>query len=207
MSEFVTELQARAGEAAIRVPDSSALKLEAHYKLLVRWNKVLNLTRVVELKEAITRHYCESLFLGEQLGRLPGLGKGTVIIDAGSGGGFPGVPIAAVRPEFRILLVESHNRKGAFLAEATRGWGNARVLPKRLEDLDTPADVLVTRAVAWRDIRDSALSLTGGVGLLVSRADAESIRLDDAFDWLDPINTPWNSDGVALLGVKHQASQ
>lgn len=202
MTEFASELMRRAAEAGISVSDESVSRLESHFNLLSRWNKVLNLTRVVEVREAVPRHYCEGLFLAAQLRRLPALGKGTVIIDAGSGGGFPGVPIAAVRPEFRILLVESHHRKAAFLAEATRGWANVRVLPKRLEAVDTPADVLVSRAVAWRDLRDAALSQAGGVGLIVSSADANAIRSDAGIDWLTPTVVPWNPDSVVQLGIR-----
>ena len=202
MSDFSEELLDRAGEADIGLSSSAVDRLEAHFRLLVKWNKVLNLTRVSELNQAVVRHYCEGLFLSKQLERLPGLGKGTVVIDAGSGGGFPGVPIAATRPEFRILLVESHHRKAAFLAEATRGWGNVRVIPKRLEEVDTPADLLVSRAVAWRDLRDAALSQAGGVGLISSSKDAALVRTEPGMSWLDPVEVPWKTDSVIQLGVR-----
>jgi hypothetical protein len=62
--------------------------LEAHYDLLLRWNKTLNLTTITSLEEAVERHYCESLFLGAQLpaGNLR-------VVDVGSGAGFPGFPV------------------------------------------------------------------------------------------------------------------
>ena len=79
--------------------------LERHYELMVRWNKVLNLTAVREVAEIVERHYCESLFLGSHLpaGALR-------IADVGSGAGFPGIPVAILRPECPVTLIESHQR-------------------------------------------------------------------------------------------------
>ncbi len=92
--------------------------LEAHYELLVRWNKTVNLTTITSLEEAVERHYCESLFLGAHLpaGNLR-------VVDVGSGAGFPGFPVAILRPECSVTLVESHQRKAVFLREASRKIG------------------------------------------------------------------------------------
>jgi 16S rRNA (guanine527-N7)-methyltransferase len=74
--------------------------LEMHFQLLQRWNKVLNLTRIERPEEAALRHYAESLFLA---GHLP---QGSLrIVDVGSGPGFPGLPVAVVRPECSVTLV------------------------------------------------------------------------------------------------------
>ena len=88
--------------------------LEAHYNLLVQWNARLNLTRIDSVEEAVRLHYCESLFVGTRLPAGP-----LRIVDVGSGAGFPGIPIAILRPECTVTLVESHQRKGVFLREAT----------------------------------------------------------------------------------------
>src|SRR5881394_2420015 len=81
-----------------------------HYRLLLSWNERLNLTRVVSAAEAARIHYVESLFLGAQL--PPGALR---IVDVGSGAGFPGIPVAILRPECKVDLVESHQRKAVFL--------------------------------------------------------------------------------------------
>src|SRR5579862_865494 len=73
--------------------------LEEHYRLLLRWNQKINLTRITGLQDAVQYHYCESLYLAM---RLP---KGPLrIIDIGSGAGFPGVPVAICRPECVVDL-------------------------------------------------------------------------------------------------------
>src|ERR1700692_4023501 len=96
--------------------------LEQHYRLLLRWNQKINLTRITNLQDAVRYHYCESLYLAA---RLP---AGALrIIDIGSGAGFPGIPVAIYRPDCSVDLVESHQRKAVFLREAARRSMNVRI--------------------------------------------------------------------------------
>src|SRR5260370_802044 len=76
--------------------------LAAHLQLLQKWNRKINLTAIRDLPEAVRRHIAESLFLAAQLPPGP-----VTICDLGSGGGFPGVPVAIARPDCRVTLVES----------------------------------------------------------------------------------------------------
>src|SRR6266404_8786605 len=102
---------------------------------MLRWNKVINLTRIERIEEVIDRHYAESLFVGANLpcGSLR-------IADLGSGAGFPGLPIAILRPQCLVTLIESHQRKAVFLKEASRSIPNIRVLAKRAEDVQESFD-------------------------------------------------------------------
>src|ERR1700681_467468 len=115
--------------------------LQAHYELLLRWNRVLNLTTIDSLEEAIERHYCESLFLAVHLSPSP-----LHLADVGSGAGFPGIPVAVVRPDCTVTLIESHKRKAVFLREAARKLPNVRVLSQRGEDIKERFDCAVSRA-------------------------------------------------------------
>jgi 16S rRNA (guanine(527)-N(7))-methyltransferase RsmG len=148
-----------------RIGEEQAAFLERHYELMCRWNRVLNLTRVEALEEAVERHYCESLFLSE---RLPAT-AGERVADVGSGAGFPGIPLAVARPELAVTLIESHQRKAVFLQEATRGFGNVRVVARRAEDVGKGFDWVVSRAVSYRDLEAAAerfgarWALLGGV--------------------------------------------
>ncbi len=114
---------------------------------MLRWNKKLNLTRITDPKQAWERHYLESIRLAHQL--PPGPLK---IADVGSGAGFPGIPIAVVRPECQVTLIESRQRKAVFLREATRDLPNVRVLPMRAEDVKESFDWVVSRAVRPEDV-------------------------------------------------------
>lgn len=121
--------------------------LEEHYRLLLRWNQKMNLTRITNLQDAVRYHYCESLYLGTRLPSGP-----LRIIDVGSGAGFPGIPVAILRPECSVDLVESHQRKAVFLGEAARKLTNVRVLALRAETVIDSYDWTICRAVRPGDV-------------------------------------------------------
>jgi 16S rRNA (guanine527-N7)-methyltransferase len=167
--------------------------LYGHYRLLTRWNKALNLTTVVSLGESVLRHYCESLFLGAHLPAGTG-----AVLDVGSGGGFPGVPVAVLRSECNVTLAESHQRKAVFLREATRQIPNIRVEPQRAEQLDTGAfGWVVARAVNWSEVIELAHN---GIALLLGQDDAvEALRVS-TFNWQPPVLLPWGKRRVLVIG-------
>jgi len=140
-SEF-QELLAREFDVHGALTSDQLAKLDSHYQLLLQWNAKLNLTRITSLEDAVRLHYCESLFAGLQLPQ----GE-TRIADVGSGAGFPGIPIAILRPEYSVTLIESHQRKAVFLREAGRELPNIRVLAARAEDVAERFDWVVSRAV------------------------------------------------------------
>lgn len=157
-------------------------QLEYHFELLNRWNKVLNLTRIVGLDEMVQRHYCESLFVGIRLPQVP-----LRIVDVGSGAGFPGIPVAVLRGDCSVALVESHQRKSVFLREATRDLPNTRVIAKRAEQVSDAFDWGISRAVNYHDIEESVWRLAPNVALLGGE-DTPS----DRFTW-NKIKLPWGS--------------
>lgn len=128
-------------------------QLQEHYELMVRWNRTINLTRIEGVEEAVDRHYAESLFLGASLPQGP-----LRIADVGSGAGFPGIPIAILRPDVAMSLIESHKRKSAFLKEAARGIPNVTVLCERAEAVVQSFDWIVSRAVSWRELQGLAVA-------------------------------------------------
>jgi 16S rRNA (guanine527-N7)-methyltransferase len=144
--------------------------LTAHYELLCKWNKKLNLSRIRDVREAVELHYCESLYLGRLLpaGSLR-------IVDVGSGGGFPGVPVAVLRPECEVDLVESDQRKAAFLREACHGLKNLRVIADRAGNCTKRYDWIISRAVRPEVVR--ALPLAANSALLTTSAG--------------PVKIPW----------------
>src|SRR5271166_4126763 len=85
-------------------------QLYTHYEFLERWNEKISLTSVEPGPEMVIRHYCESLFLAAHLPK-----DTSTIADLGSGAGFPGVPLAVVRSDCRVSLIESVHRKAVFL--------------------------------------------------------------------------------------------
>lgn len=113
-----------------------------HLDLIVEANKFLNLTRITDPREAAIKHVLDSvmpwrLFLNARS-----------VLDAGTGAGFPGIPLALVLPEIRFTLAESIQKKARFVASALAALQlpNVEVTPRRAEELR--ADVITARALA-----------------------------------------------------------
>jgi 16S rRNA (guanine527-N7)-methyltransferase len=175
----------------------SALEISAlyrHYALLVRWNTVLNLTSIRRLEDAVVRHYCESLFVGVH---LPA--ESVSVLDVGSGAGFPGIPMAVMRPDCRFVLAESHRRKAVFLREATRGYASLRVESRRAEDIAGSFDWVVARAVRWNQVLPLVQT---SVALLLGQQDAEAVKLAAGFHWLPDVPLPWGKTKFLALGTR-----
>jgi len=169
-------------------------RLKLHYELLTHWNSVLSLTSVRTVEESVERHYCESVFAAFH---LP---EGSVsVADVGSGAGFPGVPIAIVRPQFQVVLIESHQRKAAFLKEASRDLANVRVLAKRAEEVAECFDWVVSRAVRYADIAGTLKKLGRNAELLTGEVRAEDLV---GFEWQNPIQLPWGERRYLWIGSK-----
>lgn len=178
-----------------RLAPEQIAQLYGHWRLLVRWNRALNLTTVAGIEESVPRHYCESLFLSIYLPE-----HAVSVLDVGSGPGFPGIPMAIARPDCEFSLAESHQRKAVFLREATRNCSNVRVEPRRAETLNTEAfDWVVSRAVRWADV----LPLVRRTGaLLVGTEDSAAILRCAGFAWRAPIALPWGERRVLVIGER-----
>ena len=159
--------------------------LQGHYELLVRWNKIVNLTRIDNMEEAIERHYAEALFLGAHL-PIEGAGK---IADVGSGAGFPGFPVAVLRPDCSVTLIESHQRKAVFLREASRSVPNIQVLARRAEEVDVRFDIAISRAVGYEDL-DGPLRKLAPVAFLLTGSEGP-ISGFSGFSGIRSLALPW----------------
>ncbi len=169
--------------------------LEAHLDLLERWNRTINLTAIKSREEAISKHIGESLFLAAH---LP---AGTLsVCDLGSGGGFPGIPVAIARPDCQVSLVEADVRKGVFLREASRKLPHVRVSTTRFEELEGEFDWLISRAVNLSKVSGGPFcrhaAFLGSV-----ESDPKKRTQAGQFQWrTEPI--PWNPTSFLSLGER-----
>jgi len=153
-------------------------QLEQHYQLMLRWNKVINLTRIDVVEEAVDRHYAESLFLGSKLPLSP-----LRIADVGSGAGFPGFPVAVLRPNCAVILIESHKRKAVFLKEASRSVSNISVVDQRAEEVTQKFDWIISRAVSLKDLEKFAAGLAPNSALLCNEVPS-NIKVMFPIPWV-----------------------
>ncbi len=142
--EFRRCLQRRLSE--YELPHGSALldACSAYYEELLRWNRRVNLTRLVEPERAATE-----LFLDSALG-LPFLQPGERVLDVGSGAGFPGLVLAILQPEQRIDLLDSSDKRCRFLEHVVRllALPEVRVIHGRFDDRfrGGPYELVISRA-------------------------------------------------------------
>jgi 16S rRNA (guanine527-N7)-methyltransferase len=112
-----------AGAAGIQLSAAQNALLVRYLDLLEEANKTTNLTRITNRAAAEVGH------VGDALTLLPFLPKGPHgIADVGSGGGVPGIPIAVVRPDAQVVLIESTQKKAAFLGKTIAALGLKNVL-------------------------------------------------------------------------------
>lgn len=110
------------------------------------WNKKINVVSRKDIDELYIRHVLHSLGIAKVMTFQPG----TRILDVGTGGGFPGIPLAILFPEIHVTMVDAIGKKIRVVQEVVEGLGlsNTRALHTRVEDLEEQFDFIVSRAVA-----------------------------------------------------------
>jgi 16S rRNA (guanine527-N7)-methyltransferase len=135
-------------QSEFRLPQDAAAKLAQYLELLAKWNRTYNLTAIREPERMITHHVLDALAVLPQLPKRDALR----VLDVGSGGGVPGIPLAIARPDWHVAMLDSNHKKGAFLAQAIIELGLARAtaITSRVEDYvpEAPFDVVISRAFA-----------------------------------------------------------
>lgn len=134
MTEFLLRLKEDAKIAGITLSDDLGGMLALHWQMLTDANTRFNLTAIRDPQIAAQKHYLDCLIAAEMM--RPYFAKGGSGADIGSGGGFPGLIMAAVYPESNFTLIESAQKKAAFLADCAAAMKvtNIGVIPCRVED-------------------------------------------------------------------------
>ncbi|HEY2817159.1 MAG TPA: 16S rRNA (guanine(527)-N(7))-methyltransferase RsmG [Casimicrobiaceae bacterium] len=140
-------------------------RLGDYVALLAKWNRTYNLTAIREPGRMVTQHVLDALAV---LPHLPQI-ENACVLDVGSGGGVPGIPLAIARPDWSVVLVDSNQKKVAFLTQAAieLSLRNVRPVAARVEELSSerPFDVVIGRAFAdlrsFADVAAKHLAPTG----------------------------------------------
>jgi 16S rRNA (guanine527-N7)-methyltransferase len=201
-----------AGELGIEFEPGDVEKLGLYLAMLLKANEVVNLTAVKDTAEAWTRHILDSLTLLPMLAELP---EGGRVIDVGSGGGLPGLPLSIVMPHLKFALLEATGKKVEFLkaAGARLGLSNVTVIADRAERLGQARgervaqgregghreayDAVVARAVGrlsvLAELTTPLAKVGGGMVLLIKGQKADE-ELEEA------------KEALQLLKVAHAAT-
>jgi 16S rRNA (guanine527-N7)-methyltransferase len=178
--------------------------IRGYISLLLLWNQKVGLTTLSDPEEIVARHFGESLFCT----RFVALDRGR-LADIGSGGGFPGLPIKIMCPELDLFLIESNNKKAAFLAEAVRtlAVGGVEVIAERYEDWRPQAgslDFIASRALGhypflMRWARET-LRPTGKLILWLGDDEGTRVQAKPGWRWGVPERIPLSRNRQLLIG-------
>ena len=193
---------AAVGQAPLDAAQEQAF--EAYLSLFIRWSTRVNLTSIRDEQGILSRHFVESIVCARALPR--GI---STLLDFGSGGGFPGIPIALCRPEVAVTLAESQSRKAAFLQEAVRVLGiSAMVYPHRAELLTSDFDCVVLRAVdRMAEATATAANRVragGWLALMTTLGDLPKLHTaaGAGFSWPEIVRLPGSEERLLALGER-----
>lgn len=131
------------------ITDRQAEQFRIYGEMLIDWNTRMNLTAITDPVEVVQKHFADSVLPMEL---IP---KGAKVIDVGTGAGFPGVPLAIMRDDISLTLLDSLNKRITFLTELCKALDiNAKCIHARAEDggrnaeLRGKFDIATSRAVA-----------------------------------------------------------
>ncbi len=221
----------RAGEEPAVLSATQSHNISTYIDILQRWNARINLTAIRNEEEIVTRHFGESLFAARHLfpktadvgTAAPSTSSGQALgcprerrtparlADLGSGAGFPGLPIKLWAPGISLALIESNQKKAAFLREVARvlTLTDINIQNARAEDLasDQTFDLVTLRAVErFAAVLPTAARLVapgGRLALLIGSSqvsEAEAILPD--FSWQPDISIPESKTRTLLVGTK-----
>jgi len=157
-------------ELGLTIGDSQLEQFMRYLAHLMKWNKTINLTAIIDPKEIIIKHFVDSL-AALVATSFPQNG---VVLDVGSGGGFPGIPLKIVRSDMRLVLIEPVQKKCSFL--------NSVIGLLKLQDVSTfndtieqyatrpirhAIDIVVVRALKYQEIRKHIPALLTSKGKVV----------------------------------------
>ena len=185
-------LAAGLADLGITLPDEAQRKLLAFRDLLLKWNKTYNLTALRDPEQAISHHLLDSLSI------LPHVGSGP-LLDVGSGGGLPGIPLAIARPDLPVGMVDTVQKKATFLQQASieLDLKNVTVHHARVEEMQGQYAQISSRAFAELGLFVSLtrhLLAPGGRWLAMKgvRPDAElrALAADVTVEAILPLTVP-----------------
>ena len=140
--EFIEEIK----KLEIIPTEEQLQKLNQFYKLLINWNKKINLTRITEKKDVYLKHFYDSLTLVKEVN----LTKVKTLCDVGTGAGFPGIILKIFFPNIKITLIDSQLKRVKYLQEIINKLElkDITAIHIRAEDYHNTFDIVTARAVA-----------------------------------------------------------
>ncbi len=188
------------GALGLEATEAQRRTLVASLRFLSEWNAVINLTAIREPHDMLVQHVLDSLSIVPHLPPAAP-GRATSVLDVGSGGGFPALPLAVLRSDLAVVSIDSVRKKTDYVARAATylDLPNLRSVHSRVEDHRETSDVVLSRAYAsLRDFVKSAghCSPRDGSGVVLAMKGKSP---DEEIAGL--AKTGWRADRVAPIAV------
>lgn len=218
---FSDDLRQQLTAFGIEATDRQIEQFNTYFELLIETNKSLNLTAITDPHEVAVKHMVDSLScLDEHVFK-----EGATVLDLGTGAGFPGIPLAIIRPDLRITLFDSLQKRLRFLEGVISQLGLTNVVTlhgraeetAKLSDYREQFDIITSRAVARLAVLAEWSLPFGRIGgyLVALKGAAYEEELQEAKKALDilgkatvqvkPVTLPTLDDKRAVLYVKKTA--
>ena len=196
-----------AWDLEIRVDSDQVEKFSTHAMELAKWNQKMNLTAITDPVEVAVKHFLDSMAPDSMIPLNASL------LDIGSGGGFPGIPLKIMKPSLSVTLIDASRKKVSFLKHVIRTLklDNIEALHIRAEDLAKhPSyinrfDVIISRALSSLDsFVNLALPLLADEGVIIAmKGEVEKAELDDLrHNVLEKINAAGSVDRQFTISLK-----
>ena len=167
-------LRTEAAKLGVSLEPHHLDQFRKYLELLLTWNRKINLTAISDPEDVLDKHFLDSL------AAVPLVPAGR-LIDVGAGAGFPGIPIAIVRPDVQVSLLESIGKKASFLRTAVHELGlKCEVLETRVENYEGPKfDAAISRATfAPAEWLERGRRLASSIILMMGRDEAPAGAVD-----------------------------
>ena len=140
--EFIAALK----DLNVEVTEEKLTELNKFYKLLVDWNRKINLTRIIEEQDVYLKHFYDSLTIT----KIVDINEEKTLCDVGSGAGFPGIVLKIFYPNLKVTLIDSLEKRIKYLNEVIKELNlqNIEAIHSRGEDYQGSFDIVTSRAVA-----------------------------------------------------------
>jgi 16S rRNA (guanine527-N7)-methyltransferase len=198
------EIRAILAPFCVELTDDQIDKIREYTRLLLKWNKSVNLTAIEDPLEIIGRHFGESMYAS----RLLPVEAGN-LVDVGSGGGFPGLALRILSPHLKVTVIESNKKKCVFLSEVVRALDltNVGVVPHRYEEFRIPAGSVnfvtaralggFSRLLQWSN---TVLAARGHLVLWLGQDDSTTVSRAQSWVWQPAVKIPESQKRFILLG-------
>lgn len=180
-------------------------------QLIQKWNRVYNLTAIRNNRELITHHLLDSLAVLPEIAFALQATSSPRILDVGAGAGLPGLVLAIAQPNWQITLIDTVQKKAAFMQQAiaTLGLKNAQAVHGRVEEFqaDVPFDLICSRAFSSIEnfiaLSQHVLAEHGQFAALKGRVEVDSeVPAGWRIDALHPIEVPFLDEARHLFMIK-----